>query len=154
MADNVKFCPVCGAPAQTSAAGRPVPNSTADSTAGFDKSDVEQNKAMAILAYFGPLVLVPILAAKDSRFARYHANQGLLLCIAMIGWMIADSILTALLRAILWRGLALWGFYSLCSTVLNLVYIVFTILAVIGILNALNGKAKELPVIGKYKLLK
>ena len=33
---------------------------------------------MAILAYFGILVLIPILAAKDSKFARFHANQGLL----------------------------------------------------------------------------
>ena len=40
------------------------------------------------------------------------------------------------------------------GTVLNLVYIVFTVLAVIGIINALNGRAKELPIIGKYRLLK
>ena len=119
-----------------------------------DKADVEQNKVMAILAYFGILVLIPILAAKDSKFARFHANQGLLLCIAMFGWIIADSVLTALLRAILWRGLGLWSIYSLCGTVLNLVYIVFTVLAVIGIINALNGRAKELPIIGKYRLLK
>lgn len=73
-------------------------NKTADLTDQFDKADVEQNKVMAILAYFGILVLIPILAAKDSKFARFHANQGLLLCIAMFGWIIADSVLTALLR--------------------------------------------------------
>ena len=129
-------------------------NKTADLTDQFDKADVEQNKVMAILAYFGILVLIPILAAKDSKFARFHANQGLLLCIAMFGWIIADSVLTALLLAILWRGLGLWSIYSLCGTVLNLVYIVFTVLAVIGIINALNGRAKELPIIGKYRLLK
>ena len=32
--------------------------------------------------------------------------------------------------------------------------IVITVLAVIGIINALNGKAKELPIIGKFKILK
>lgn len=52
-------------------------NKTADLTDQFDKADVEQNKVMAILAYFGILVLIPILAAKDSKFARFHANQGL-----------------------------------------------------------------------------
>jgi uncharacterized membrane protein len=174
MAENVKFCPACGTPAQTAVTAQPSQPSqssqpanddvignklssltnTADTTAEFDKSDVEQNKVMAVLAYFGILALVPILAAKESPFARYHSNQGLLLCIAMIGWIIVDSVLTAILRAILWRGLGLWSFYSLCGTVLNLVYIVFTVLAVIGILNALNGRAKELPFIGKYKLLK
>lgn len=129
-------------------------NDTVDSTAEFSKADIEQNKVMAILSYFGFLVIIPILAAKESKFARYHANQGLILFIAMIGWSIADYILTAILRALLWRSMGLWEIYSLCSTVLNLVYIVFTVLAVIGIVNALNGKAKELPVIGKYKILR
>ena len=128
-------------------------NDTVDSTAEFAKADIEQNKVMAILSYFGFLVIIPILAAKESKFARYHANQGLILFIAMIGWSIADYILTAILRALLWRSMGLWEIYSLCGTVLNLVYIVFTVLAVIGIVNALNGKAKELPVIGKYKIL-
>lgn len=129
-------------------------NNTTDSTADFDKADIEQNKVMAILSYFGILVLIPIFAVKESRFARYHANQGLVLFIALFGWWIVDYILTMLLRSLLWRGLGLWEIYSLCGTVLNLVYIVFTVLAVIGIINALNGKAKELPVIGKYKILK
>ncbi|WP_455671624.1 zinc-ribbon domain-containing protein [Phocaeicola sp.] len=129
-------------------------HNTTDSTADFDKADIEQNKVMAILSYFGILVFIPIFAAKGSKFARYHANQGLALFIAMIGWWIVDYILTMLLRSLLWRGLGLWEIYSLCGTVLNLVYIVFTVLAVIGIINALNGKAKELPVIGKYKILK
>ena len=40
------------------------------------------NKVMAILSYFGILVLIPIFAAKDDAFARYHANQGLVLLIA------------------------------------------------------------------------
>ena len=40
------------------------------------------------------------------------------------------------------------------STILGLVWIVFGVLAVIGIINALKGKAKELPFIGKIKLLK
>ncbi|MDR0845252.1 MAG: zinc ribbon domain-containing protein [Tannerella sp.] len=186
MADNVRFCPVCGTPAQPVvtveqpvAAGPPEPvaqpvapppppkpaapetgntlgglTNTADTTDGFDKTDVEQNKVMAVLAYLGFLVVVPIFAARESRFARYHANQGLLLCIAWFGWLIADGILTAILRAILWRGLGLWSVYSLCSTVLNLVYLVFTVFAILGIVNALNGRAKELPVIGKYNLLK
>ena len=40
-----------------------------------DAEDAEKNKVMGILAYLGILVLVPILAAKDSPFAKYHANQ-------------------------------------------------------------------------------
>ena len=39
----------------------------------YDSRDVEDNKVMAILAYIWILFLVPLLAAKNSRFARYHA---------------------------------------------------------------------------------
>ena len=166
--DDVKFCPACGAvmgavSQQTTQTGSNADalsnklsdfNKTADSTADFDKADIEQNKVMAILAYLGILVLVPIFAAPNSKFARYHANQGLILCIATIGWAIVDYILTAILLAIFWKGLGLWGAYSLCATLLNLVYIAFTVLAIIGIINAANGRAKELPFIGKFRILK
>ena len=129
-------------------------NNTADSTASFSKKDIEDNKVMALLSYLGILVAIPILAAKNSPFARFHANQGLILCIAWIGWAIFDSVITAMLWALLWKGMGLWSIYSLCGTLLSMVYIVFTVLAVIGIINVLNGKAKELPLIGKFKILK
>ncbi|MEI8042594.1 MAG: DUF4339 domain-containing protein [Verrucomicrobiota bacterium] len=41
-----------------------------------DPADVDKNKIFAVLAYLGILFLVPLLAAKESRFARYHTNQG------------------------------------------------------------------------------
>lgn len=127
---------------------------TADSTVDFAKEDIEQNKVMAILAYFGFLVIVPVIAAKNSPFAKFHANQGLVLFLSMIAWIIADSIVSAILRAILWKGLGLWSIYSLCTTVLDICYIGFTILAIIGIINVLNGRAKDLPLIGKFRILK
>ena len=128
-------------------------NNTADTTTQFDPKDIEQNKTMALLAYFGPLVLVPMLAAKESKFARFHSNQGLILLIVMIAWAIIYRILMAIFRSILWNSGA-WGAYSLIGTLLSLVYIIFTILAIIGIINSLKGKAKELPIIGKFKILK
>jgi len=168
--DGVKFCPACGESIQVTTTEQPVEtpksaaddfsaklgnlNNTADSTNEFDKADIEQNKVMALLSYLGILVLVPILAAKDSKFARFHANQGLILCIVWFAWFIADYILTAVLRTVLATGLGMWSIYTLCVTLLNLVYLVFTVLAIIGIINVLNGKAKELPVIGKYRILK
>ena len=53
-----------------------------DHTNEFDPTDIQNNKAMGILSYIGLLVLIPIFAAKDSKFARFHANQGLVLVIA------------------------------------------------------------------------
>ena len=162
--EGVKFCPSCGASTeipkeettqQTQQTGQQTDfsakiaglNNTADNTAQFDAQDIQNNKAMAILAYFGPLVLIPLLAAKGSRFARYHTNQGLVLLIGWIAYSIVYGILRSIILAISWR------LYFLVS-IIGLVGLVFLVLAVIGIINAANGRAKELPVIGKIKLLK
>ncbi len=159
--DGVKFCPGCGkaiadeAPIQ----GQPAANqndfssrftnlnNTADITAQIDPNDIMQNKAMGILAYIGPLCFIPMFAAKESRFARFHAIQGLTLFLAGVAWSIAYFILSFIILAISWRLyflVAIIGFTSFALLVL----------AIIGIINAAGGKAKELPIIGKIKLLK
>ena len=57
---------------------------TPDTTASYSQQDIDQNKIMGILSYFGILVLIPIFAAKESPFARFHANQGLVLLVTGI----------------------------------------------------------------------
>lgn len=112
------------------------------------QNDVEQNKIMAILAYVGILVLVPLFAAKESKFARYHTNQGLILAICEVVYCIVDAIIIRILYAISWRiGWSL-------SPILALIGLVFLVLSIMGIANAAQGKEKELPIIGKYSLLK
>ena len=118
-------------------------NSTKDSTSEFDPNDIQQNKVMAILAYLSWLVLIPLFAAKESKFARYHCNQGIMLAIAeIIVWVIFG-----ILSIIPYVG---WIFIVL-NSLISLVCLVF---AVTGIINAANGKAKELPFIGKFNILK
>ena len=121
-------------------------NNTTDTTTQFDPKDIESNKAMGVLAYLGILVLIPLFAAKESKFARFHTNQGLVLCIAEILYGVAYSILSGIILAISWR------LYALVS-IIGILGLVFFVFAVIGIINAANGKAKELPLIGKYKVI-
>lgn len=59
-------------------------DNTADFTNEFDAPDIQNNKVMAILAYLSWLVLVPLFGAKDSKFAHFHCNQGIVLAIAEI----------------------------------------------------------------------
>lgn len=118
-------------------------NNTADTTAEFDQNDIEQNKVMAILAYLSWLVLIPLFAAKESKFARYHVNQGIVLAIVEIVIWIVFGILSR----IPFIGLI----FALINALLSLGCFV---LAILGIVNAANGKAKELPIIGKIKILK
>ena len=122
-------------------------NNTSDTTDQFDPQDIQNNKVMAALSYFGILVLIPILAAKDSKFARFHANQGLIFLIACIILSVANAILSSVIIGISWR---LYWLSSIISLIVGLVCLIFFI---IGIINVVNGRAKELPVIGHYKLL-
>jgi uncharacterized membrane protein len=113
-----------------------------------ESKDVEDNKIYAILAYFGILFIVPLLVAKESRFARYHTNQGFILFIATIIGSTAAWIVTTIL--ILISG-------KLISVLILIIYLFILavfIMAIIGIINAAQGKEKELPFIGKFQILK
>lgn len=101
----------------------------------YDPKDIESNKVIACLSYIGILVLIPLLLAKDSRFAQYHANQGLLL-------LIIDVLLGIL---------SIIPVVNIFAGIIGVVVFVFCI---IGIVAALKGEAKELPIIGKYRILK
>ncbi|MCL2671551.1 MAG: zinc ribbon domain-containing protein [Clostridiales bacterium] len=143
--DHVTFCPSCGYQfdgAQQWQAPRP---SRPAQPVYDEQADVNQNRAYAILGYFGPLVLIPIFAAKDSPYARFHANQGLWVAIAYG----AVVVLSIIISALLWR---VWGLASLINWLL---YVAVSVLAIIGVVNAAKGQKKELPVLGKLpKLLK
>lgn len=128
-------------------------NNTPDTTSDYDAADIANNKTLCVFAYLGFLVLIPFFASpKDSRFAKFHVNQGLVLFIAGIVWEIVKRIIDTILALVL--SFALPGLYTLISTLLGLLGLVFTVLAVIGIVNVVQGKAKELPIIGGIRILK
>ncbi len=102
-----------------------------------DQNDVQGNKVMAILAYLGILFLIPLLSAKESPFARFHTNQGLILFL----FMFVCGIL-AVIPVLGWI-IAIVG------------YIFWIVCVVMGIINAAGGKMKPLPLIGnKFTLIK
>jgi uncharacterized membrane protein len=108
---------------------------TTEPVEAFDQADIDKNKTMAGLAYI--IFFLPLVACPDSRFGRYHGNQALVLFLAAI----IGSFVLGLIPIIGW---ILLPFYS----------ILIIVLVIMGLLNGLNGKAKELPIIGKFKLLK
>ena len=59
-------------------------NATPDYTTSFDPADVQSNKVMGVLAYLSWLVLIPLFAARNSPFARFHCNQGIVLALAEV----------------------------------------------------------------------
>ena len=93
---------------------------------------MDQNKLMAILAYIGPLVIVSYIVAKDNSFVKFHIKQALVLFVIEVAiWII---------------GNIFWQFWFILQ-IANLAVLVFVI---IGIMNVVNGKETELPIIGTF----
>lgn len=104
------------------------------------KSSVSENDIVfAILAYLGILFIVPLVAAKDSKFAMYHANQGLVLFLTLCVGVLVSNMLNVVLI-----GFLLTPIVIICGA----------IMALIGIVNAANKQTKPLPVIGGISLIK
>lgn len=99
----------------------------------FDAKDIEQNKLLAAIGYVGILCLIPLLAKKDSRFCQEHGKQGFVLfvcaiAVTVIGWI-------PFIGWIAWFvGMT---FIGICS--------------LIGLINALQGKFWEVPLLGQYR---
>ncbi len=127
--------PVAPPPAPAAASGAPgvfVP----------DAADVDKNKVFGILAYLGILWLVPLLAAKDSPFAKYHCNQGLVLFLAALcGWF--AGIIITVIPFVNLIMLLVWPVFGIACLVF----------AILGIINAANGVCKPLPLIGNRMTL-
>lgn len=94
----------------------------------FDKKDIQENKALAVVGYL--IFFIPMIVKNDSKFAMFHAKQGMVIAIIaiavsvfawipIIGWLLAPIISLALL-----------------------------IISILGIVNAANGEGKKLPLIG------
>jgi len=155
--EGAKFCENCGAKLETGNSAAKFDavkekienfNNTADTTSEYDPKDINDNKIMAVLAYLGLLFLVPLLAAKDSKFARFHTNQGIVLCIAGV----AIGFIVGIVSSIL---LFIAPILSIITSLLSgVVYIVMLVFMILGIVNAATGKAKELPLIGSIKIIK
>lgn len=140
--ENTRYCPTCGQPAGA-------PGNSAGTQPSAEEADVRENKALAILAYI--LFLIPLLAApKDSKFARYHTNQGLVLFLGALALGIVMGILNAIFAALTFWGT---GFFGIILGLINVLWLAPLALAIIGIINAANGAMKPLPVIGTIQLL-
>lgn len=114
-------------------------NHTPDHTAEFDRADIESNKTVSIFSYISFLALIPLLAASKSRYARFHANQGLLLAIV-------ELVCALVLRLLSKMALIGWIF----AIVRWLAKIACTYLSLFGLWSVIQGTAKELPILGKY----
>lgn len=155
--EGTKFCPYCGAalevdeqpaqpnpgPTKTGIVGQlsEYININGPMPVGEEKVDAETNQIWGILAYI--LFFIPLIGAKDSKFARFHANNSLWLMIVGFG-----------------LGIVM-GIFSFIPVLNVIFYIVgglaslaLTVLWVFGLIHAIKGLKKDLPLVGHIKLIK
>lgn len=94
--------------------------------------DINNNRLYAAISYFWILCFVPLIWKRHSEFAMHHAKQGLVLLIAEFGGALLGWI-------------PFIGYYL--SMILGLA---LAILAISGIINALDGKYWQMPTLGRY----
>ncbi len=90
--------------------------------------DLEQNKGIAALSYVWILCLVPLLAKRDSKFAQFHAKQGLVLFII------------ELVASLFWW----FPFFG------QLLMLALIVVSIIGIVKALNGEWWQMPIVHEW----
>lgn len=137
--ESENFCPNCGTPNAAKGvnpAAPPVYVDTKDHTADFGQEEITRGKFLAALCYLSVIFAVlGLVAEPGSKFIRFHLNQAIL--VNILG--VASSIV-CIIPIIGWIA-------GIAGGIATIVFII------IGIVNAVKGKAKELPIIGKYTLV-
>ncbi len=96
----------------------------------IEEKEILDGKPYAILAYLWIFCLIPLMLKKDNRFALFHAKQGIVL---FIGELIVGFI--GIIPVLGWIMLFL-------GTIL------FSVLSLAGIVQALLGNSWKMPVVG------
>lgn len=96
----------------------------------------QRNAPMLVLAYLGLLALIPLMVEKDDREVQWHAKNGLVLTVAFVALFVALNVMGAIL-----------GLFWLLAPVVWLLWLVVVIL---GILRALNGQRFVVPGLSEY----
>lgn len=148
--NGARFCSSCGAALAADDATTSAPKQEYKNTTTADPweqppvysappavdTDAQSNKFLCILCYFGLLLLIPLLTQPNSRYCKFHSNQGLVLMLLMI----AASIVAVV-------PILGWIAAVVC-------YVFGFVCWIIGISNTCSGKMKPLPLIGKIIILR
>lgn len=96
-----------------------------------------------IVAYLTWIGLVVAFVAGDRQRSKFHLNQALVLAILSAAWTVIYRVVYVVLRIVTF-GLATGVLGALNA----LVTIVLLVLFVLGLVNAVQGQEKPLPLIG------
>ena len=132
---------------------------TRDFTANYNAQDFAAHKTQCILASLGITFWVPYVACRDSQSSRFYANQGLLTLIMEIVFGFIFSLFGNIINTAFMVNTYDGGYQlSFAGWIVSIIVaaIVFAIPAfviVTSIMNIRAGKIKEIPFLGKLRLI-
>jgi len=95
-----------------------------------NNKEVQEGTLFAVISYLGILCLIPLLLKKENKFAHFHGKQGLVLFIGEVGAAIVNIV--PILGQLIWI----------------IAVLLFGILSLAGIVQALMGNYWKIPVVG------
>lgn len=159
--DVETVCPVCGNVNKRQAQQtNPTPNSSsvrksgffrrlmsmADYTCDYSEFERREKRAIALLAYLGPLCLITLLAGRKSKYAMFHFFQGLLNLVAFI-------LITVIIN--LFASFASSGLIGFIFFIVFLILLAIpAVFLILGLVNVIKCKAQTLPLWGRINIMK
>ncbi|MGE5346764.1 MAG: DUF4870 domain-containing protein [Acidithiobacillales bacterium] len=96
----------------------------------------QRNTGMLVLSYLGLLALIPLIVEKNDREVQWHAKHGLVLTGCFLILWVAVSILTYMIP-----------FFFIVH---SLVWLAWVVVAILGIVKAVNGQRFLIPGISEF----
>jgi uncharacterized membrane protein len=119
-----------------------------------EMDDISRNKLMAVLCYLGVLIVIPYFQARNSRYVQFHLKQGVNLLI----FDLICGFITGFINSFIEIGDELDYlnnmFLLIISVPLAIIGLIIFIITISGIINAVSGKMKKLPIIGNFEIIK
>jgi len=116
----------------------------------FTDEELEQGRTMAALAYV--FFLIPLLAAREQRYAMFHTEQAIVIWIGWVILRVGYGILHTVFYYSLNIGFCGFGIFNW------LIWVALIVFWVMGLVAALQKKTEPLPLIGdiasKFNLVK
>lgn len=94
-----------------------------------EDKDLQEGKIYAVIGYLAILCLAPLLFKKENKFALFHGKQGLVLFLGEVAVLIISVI-------------PLLGWF-----IGYLGFLIFGVLSLVGIIQALMGNYWKMPVV-------
>ncbi|MDR0248514.1 MAG: zinc ribbon domain-containing protein [Oscillospiraceae bacterium] len=164
--DGLRFCPSCGKEMAAATPPQPQPQQQYQAPPQQQpygqqqpyaqqypqqprppQSDAEANKLMGVLGFL--IFWLPLITGdyKKSPFVKFNVNQGVIMCALSVAYCVIAGILIAIGFATLFTGTPV--IMVLFIIFACLLYLPVLALTVLGIVNAVKGQEKPLPVVGK-----